>query len=198
MDFSRADLSVADLSGAILSGAYLNALKWDSETKWANAEGLHEAIGVSPELAQQPAFSAAVALSRGISQVAEGKVEEAIQAYKQALSIDPNLEGSAESWNSLCWVGSLHGRAADVLNAGENAVNLEPDNKAYQDSWGLAKALTGDLAGALADFQAVLDSGWLDELEERKQRRQRWVEALKAGNNPFTPEELEALRQAEG
>jgi hypothetical protein len=31
-----------------------------------------------------------------------------------------------------------------------------------------------------------------------KQRRQRWVEALKAGNNPFTPEELEALREAEG
>jgi uncharacterized protein YjbI with pentapeptide repeats len=197
-DLSRADLSRADLSRAYLSGAYLNAVQWDSETKWANAMGLNEVVSVSSELAQQPAFSAAVALSEGITRVREGKVEEAIQAYNQALSIDPNLEGSAESWNNLCRVGSLHGRAADVLYAGENAVNLEPDNKEYQDSWGLAKALTGDLAGALADFQAVLDSGWLDELEERKQRRQRWVEALKAGNNPFTPEELEALRQAEG
>ena len=58
--------------------------------------------------------------------------------------------------------------------------------------------MTGDLAGALADFQAVLDSGEFDESEDNKQRRQRWVEALKAGNNPFTPDELEALRQTEG
>lgn len=130
----------------------------------------------------------------------EGKVEEAIQAYNQALSLDPNLEVSAQSWNILCEYGSLHGRAADVLYAGDNAVNLEPDNKRYQDIRGLAKALTGNLAGALADFQGVLDSDLFDKeyLEDRKQRRQRWVEALKAGNNPFTLEELEALRQAEG
>ena len=42
--------------------------------------------------------------------------------------------------------------------------------------------------------------GWFDKdyLEYHKQRRQRWVDALKAGNNPFTPEELEPLRQTEG
>ncbi len=92
----------------------------------------------------------------------------------------------------------MHGRAADVLYAGENAVNLEPDKKRYQDSRGFARTLTDDLAGALVDFQAVLNSGLFDDREDMKQRRQRWVEALKAGNNPFTPEELEALRQAEG
>jgi hypothetical protein len=43
-------------------------------------------------------------------------------------------------------------------------------------------------------FARILLVSW----EDYKQRRQRWVEALKAGNNPFTPEELEALRQDEG
>ncbi|HEY9675169.1 MAG TPA: pentapeptide repeat-containing protein [Waterburya sp.] len=197
-DLSEANLSRADLSRADLSRANLNAVQWNSETKWANATGLHKAVNVSPKLAQEPAFSAAVALSQGISWVREGKVEEAIQAYNQALSINPNLEVSATSWSILCWYGSLHGRAADVLYAGENAVNLEPDKKRYQDSRGFARTLTDDLAGALADFQAVLNSGLFDDRKDMKQRRQRWVEALKAGNNPFTPEELEALREAEG
>ncbi|BAZ30969.1 pentapeptide repeat-containing protein [Cylindrospermum sp. NIES-4074] len=199
-NLSRADLSGANLSDAYLSDAYLEAAKWDSDTKWVNALGLHEAVSVSSELAQQPTFSAAAALSRGISLVIEGKVEEAIQAYNQALSLDPNLQVSAQSWYSLCWHGSLHDHAANVLYACENAVALEPDNKGfYQDSRGLARALTGDLLGALADFQAAVDSNALDDhSEDVKQRRLRWIEALKAGENPFTPEELEALREAEG
>jgi tetratricopeptide (TPR) repeat protein len=194
----QVDFRGADLSRAMFSQVVLRTIQWDSETKWTNARGLHRAVGVSPELAQQPAFLAAFTLNQGSSLVGEGKVEEAIQAYNQAQNLDPNLEISAHFWNSLCWTGSLHNRAADVLYACENAVNLEPDNKGYQDSRGLARALTGDLAGALADFQAVLNSGLFDDLENEKQQRQRWVEALKAGENPFTPEEVEALREAEG
>ena len=198
-NLSQADLRGANLRGANLSQADLEALKWDSGAKWANAGGLHEAVDVPSELAQQPAFSAAVSLSQGMSWAREGKVAEAIEAYNQGLSLDPNLEISAESWHILCRYGSLNGHAADVLYAGENAVTLEPDDKNYQDSRGLAKAMTGDLAGALTDFQTVLDSGEFDDYPEYfKEQRQRWVEALKAGNNPFTPEELEALRQAEG
>jgi tetratricopeptide (TPR) repeat protein len=194
----QANLSGANLSGANLSGANLKELKWNSTTKWANAMGLHEAVGVPPELTQDPTFSAAILLSRGISWVREGKVEEAIQAYNQAQSLDPNLEIMAVSWSILCVYGSLHGHAADVLYAGENAVNLEPDNKRFQFGRGIARVLTGDLSGALADFQEVLDSDVLGESEDMKYRWQRWVEALKAGEKPFTPEELETLWQAEG
>lgn len=194
------DLRGADLSGAIFTRVLLKAIQWDSETKWADARGLHNAVDIPPELAQQPAFSAALALSQGINWVREGKVEEAIQAYNQAQSFDPSLEVSAQSWNSLCWGGSLHDHAADVLYACENAVNLEPENKIWLDSRGLARALTGDLAGALTDFQAVLESNFFDAgyRENEKKRRQRWVKALQAGENPFTSEELEALRKAEG
>ncbi|HEY9834718.1 MAG TPA: pentapeptide repeat-containing protein, partial [Stenomitos sp.] len=66
-NLSGADLRGANLRGANLRGANLDAVQWDNETKWANAMGLNEVVSVSPELAQQPAFSAAVALSEGIS-----------------------------------------------------------------------------------------------------------------------------------
>ncbi len=92
----------------------------------------------------------------------------------------------------------MHDRAADVLYAGEKAVELEPDNGMYLDTHGLARALTGNVTGAIEDFQAVLDSGYFDNRESLKQKRQRWLEALRAGENPFTPEEMEALRREEG
>ncbi|MEH1832658.1 MAG: pentapeptide repeat-containing protein [Nostoc sp.] len=212
-DLSDADLSDADLSAANLSDANLNnanlsnanfsranleAVVWNSDTKWFNAKGLHEAVGVSPELSQDKAFAAAVSLSQGFSWVREGKIKEAQEAFKQAQILDQSLRNSAEFWNSICWVGCLHGYAQGVFKICEKAVTLDPDNKASQDSRGLARVLTGDLVGALEDFQAVVDSGALNYSNDVKQRRLRWIEALKSGNNPLTPEELEKLRQVEG
>ncbi|MBH8566944.1 pentapeptide repeat-containing protein [Nostoc sp. CENA67] len=195
---SDADLSGANLSRTNLSGANLQAVLWDSQTKWLNAEGLHEVVNVSQELAQDSAFAAAVSWKQGISWVKEGKIEEAKKAFSQALKHQPTLNDSAEYWNSICWFGSVHSHAKGVLPVCEKAVSLDPENKFYQDSRGLAKALTGDLVGALADFQAAIDSGALNYSEDVKRRRLRWIEALKSGNNPLTPEELEELRQAEG
>ncbi|MCC5609539.1 pentapeptide repeat-containing protein [Nostoc sp. CHAB 5834] len=202
-NLSSANLSSANLTGtdfrdADLRGANLEAVVWNSDTKWFNAKRLHEAVGVSLELAKHPAFAAAVSLSQGISWVREGKIKEAQEAFKQAQIFDPSLRNSAEFWNSICWVGCLYGYAKAVLRFGEKAVTLNPDNKIYQNNRGLARVLTGDLVGALEDFQAAVESGRLDYLDHVKQRRLRWIEALKSGNNPLTPEELEELRQVEG
>jgi uncharacterized protein YjbI with pentapeptide repeats len=196
-NLSFSNLNSADLNSINFSGAYLEAVFWNSNTKWLNTEGLHEAVAVSPELAQDKAFAAAVAFSQGISWVREGKIKEAQEAFKQAQIFDPSLINSAEFWNSICWVGCLHGYAKAVLRFGEKAVTLDPDNKIYKDSRGLARVLTGDLVGALEDFQAAVDSGALDYSNDVKQRRLRWIEALKSGNNPLTPEELKELRLVE-
>ena len=198
VNLHRANLSRANLSHANLSHADLEAIVWNNHINWVNARGLHQAIGIPSELAQQPLFAAAVALSKGMSLAEEGKIAEAIQAYNQALSIDPNLPISAQSWKTLGWFGSVHGSASDVLYACEKAVTLEPDNIKYQQIRGLARALIGDLAGALADFQTFVESKRFNNLpESMKQRRLRWIEALKVGENPFTPEELDELREAE-
>ena len=120
-----------------------------------------------------------------------GRVEEAISAYIKAQRLDSNLEIPFVSWNFLCRYGSLQGHSADILDACQKAVNLVPGNGGVRDSRGLARALTGDVEGALEDFQAFVD--WTSN-DEAKAQRQRWIEALRAGEDPFTPEELEHLR----
>ncbi|MGD2181256.1 NACHT domain-containing protein [Lusitaniella coriacea] len=194
---SDADLRGADLRGADLRGANLSDLKWDSDTRWANILGLHEATNVPDTLAQKPQFAAAVALSRGVSLVQQGDVDAALAAYQEAQHLDPKLKISARFWNSLCWDGCLHSRAPDVLFAGEKAVELasELDKEWLRDTRGLARALTEDKEGAIEDFQAVLDSGYFDDSEKEQQQRQGWLDALRAGDNPFTPEVLAALRE---
>lgn len=77
------------------------------------------------------------------------------------------------------------------MYACENAVALNPENVGIRDSRGLARALNGDIAGAIGDFQAFVDF-WADN-DEKTFQRQRWIDALRAGENPFTPEEIETL-----
>jgi acetyl esterase/lipase len=88
-------------------------------------------------------------------------------------------------WNRVCWSGATHGRAAEVIEACDRAVAAVPDEPEYHDSRGLARALTGNYEGAIADFEFFLDH-ILNE--ERLELRRSWVEALRAGRNPFTPD----------
>jgi tetratricopeptide (TPR) repeat protein len=139
------------------------------------------------------------------SQVAEGKrlitlgeVKGALAAYAQAKKFD-SAEISAESWNELCWFGSLRGYAHDVMDACEQAVMHDPENALIRDSRGLARALTGNVDGAIKDFQALI--AWADKqpnserLVVSRERRARWIDDLRKGLNPFTPEELELLKR---
>jgi WD40 repeat protein len=101
--------------------------------------------------------------------------------------------------NAVCWYGSLDGFARDVLAACERAVALAGDDPSVRDSRGLARALTGDRAGALEDFAAFVD--WARDDAARAPftaRREGWVSALRAGRDPFDAETLRTLRAAEG
>ncbi|MDJ0689527.1 MAG: hypothetical protein QNJ41_13555 [Xenococcaceae cyanobacterium MO_188.B32] len=60
------------------------------------------------------------------------------------------------------------------------------------DSRGLARALTGNIQGAIDDFQEYVKSP--HRAERYKSKRQQWIEALKKGENPFTDEVLEDLK----
>jgi tetratricopeptide (TPR) repeat protein len=134
---------------------------------------------------------ASVLVTKGESFVKDGKIKEAISAYAEAQKLDPKIEISTDSWNSLCWDGSLQGHASDSMLACEKAVALAPDNGAIRDSRGLARAITGNTKGAIEDFQAYINS---TEDKEDKIQRQRWINALRAGKNPFTPEEVKQLQ----
>jgi WD40 repeat protein len=148
-----------------------------------------KALEINPGLTLDPREEVALALEKLLT---TDKVSEAIVAYQKVQKLMPTSI-SARSWNNLCWVGSLHGHAAEVMAACEKAVSLAPKDSVfnYQDSRGLARALTGDTQGAIEDFQAFIESPY--SKEEEKAQRQRWIDALRAGKNPFTKEELESL-----
>jgi sugar lactone lactonase YvrE len=124
--------------------------------------------------------------------ITEGKFKEALAAYQKAQRLKPTWKLSSESWNTLCWYGSLHGQAAEVMQACENAVMLAPKVGEFRDSRGVARAMTGNTAGAIEDFQAYINS---TDSDDRKKQRQGWIDTLKAGKNPFTKEEIEGLLQ---
>ncbi|MFP5274347.1 tetratricopeptide repeat protein, partial [Coleofasciculus sp.] len=177
---------------------------------------------LDPSLEFKPETKAASLLvERGQRLADDGQITEAFAAYTQAQTLDSTVEIPAQSWKNICKIGSINGDAQDVILACEKAVKIasENDRPNYQDSRGLARALTGDSQGAIEDFQVHIDwiniekeksqpqsridfredilaerQDWIDYLEKIKVQRQGWIEALKAGENPFTPEELESLR----
>ena len=209
------NLRSATLSGANLSSANLHEIRWDGETHWAGdgethwtgAQGLHAALNVPESLAQTPRFKAAVVLSQGIYACKRGNVLAAIKAYQSAQLIDTGLEIDATIWDLLCWVGALHNQAADIQYLSEKATHARPDSPIYRDTRGLVRALAGDLQGAIKDFELVLEQVGDNKrylglyrsvgFEEAEQRRE-WLKALRSGENPFTPEVLEALRKQTG
>ncbi|WP_017719850.1 hypothetical protein [Kamptonema formosum] len=119
-----------------------------------------------------------------------GQIKGALAAFAEAQTLSSLVDIPAGSWNTLCWFGSLWGYAAEVLHACDLAVAKAPDVEDFRDSRGVARALTGNRDGAIADFQAFV-SATKDEF--RKLQRLAWINALRRGENPFTPEQLKQM-----
>ena len=169
-----------DIEDAIAT--FKTALKWNPQLKFEPQKKAQEfeTKGKAERL-----------VSEGGNLVEEKKIKEAIAAYNQAQKLDAKVEIDFDAWNSLCWQGSLNKFAKEVMFACENAVKLAPDSHNIRDSRGLARALTGDYQGAIADFEAYIAE---TDDKESKAQRQGWVKVLREGKNPFTEEELEKLR----
>lgn len=151
--------------------------------------GAERADEIEPLLAAMAALDAAVALSR------QGSIEEAIDAYARVDLLEPRLTIHASAWYSLCWNGTLWGFAGDVLTACERALEQAPGPgwaAWIRHGRGIARALTGDTEGAIEDLQAYLAA----EVGSADQgfRVEDWIGALRASEDPFTPEVLQSLR----
>jgi acetyl esterase/lipase len=134
------------------------------------------------------------------SSAAEGDIDEALRGFERARALDSRLTIRADSWYSLCKSGAIYGRAALVMDACDRAVALMPGHGRVHDGRGLARALTGDFQGAIADFEVLVSwevfgiQGYPAVSSATRQERAEWIEALRAGRNPFTAEVLDALR----
>ena len=133
-------------------------------------------------------------IEKGQTQVAAGKVTEALALYDSAKKLYPPLKIDAADWNSLCYSGSIYRRASDVMFACENAVKLATAEQKgnYQESRGLAKALSGDRQGAIADFQAYINDPKSNP--NYKDQHKQWIAAIKKGENPLTDKVLQQIK----
>jgi WD40 repeat protein len=152
----------------------------------------NKALQLDSSLDFQPKVKAAsVLVQEGESLVRENKFQQALAAYTKAQNFEPTVEIPADSWKTLCRQGTLQKQAADVIFACDQAVKLASKDGSIRDIRGLARALTGNIQGAIADFEAYIT--WTDDPESKSQR-QRWVKELRAGKNPLTDDELNNLR----
>ena len=120
--------------------------------------------------------------------------EQAFADLRHVLTIDSEHTGAL---NNLCWFMSLAGRVEEGLPYCERALKVDPDYSLAYDSRGLAYAMLGDHEKAVDDFTKFLE--WLDTqpsdtYDRYGPRRERWVESLSKGENPFDEAELLALR----
>jgi len=168
---------------AVQVGFYRASTRKQRQTQWLERVTVAVFVGLTVALAID--YEDAWYKEQG--KIDEAIIDEAIAAYRKQIEISPD---NKYYLNNLCRSGSLHGKAAEVMDACEKVVKLEPETMFYRESRGLARALTGDIQGAIEDFQFFVERTKNNRL---KQKRQDWIDALRRGENPFTPEELERL-----
>lgn len=182
------DLSWGGLRDAAcsLAGRNLSAVEWQQYFDDAVYRRTCPELAVHPSLIRE-------AIVRAETAAAAGDAEAAREDYSLAVGW---LADAAypDLMNSTCWAGSLYGYADLVLPVCERMVELAPAHGNFYDSRGVARALSGDLTGALADIQFFLD--WAaDRIEYAPylDRRESWLPVLAAGENPIDAQTIEAL-----
>jgi TonB family protein len=123
--------------------------------------------------------------------IKRGRIDDAMADFTAAQRSDPRMASSTSFWFPLCWYGTLWERGKDVLSACDELIALVPNDAAARRASGMAKSVTGDYAGAIADFEVALrgpvDAGTARVLSD-------WIGELRAGRNPVTARVLESLR----
>jgi tetratricopeptide (TPR) repeat protein len=133
--------------------------------------------------------------NRGNARRQSGDLTGAVADYSQALEVTPD---DPDTVNNLCWTYILLAQADRGLEYCEQAVKLAaPDDvPGSRDSRALAYALLGRYSEALADFEAfvVWAEQYPEDYADVLARRREWIEVLKRGVNPITPEVLKDLQ----
>ena len=187
-------------------------------------DDIETALGIEPELASAHLNRGNAYLSRssaGDNQLALGEFTRAIQlapdsplahfnrglVYSELGDVSSSLRDLLQAHElspndviynrTLCWQLGVSGDPEGAWPFCDAAVAYDPDGLA-RDALGLVNALRGRYQRAITDFEVFLD--WVDESPRDSCRshyrdsRKVWIEALKAGANPFDASALYDLR----
>lgn len=160
------------------------------------AKDLDPNLELNPENEAQN-WAAKGLIKKGLDLAKQGKVKEGINKYSEAMKLDPTIQISARDWNYLCWNRLVWGYVSEnmVGDACEKTAAIDPKHGFYIDSRGVYRALTGDYAGAVEDFEYYIK--WAPINEEPAHfnaTRKKWVSQLKADKNPIDQSTLIDLR----
>jgi WD40 repeat protein len=181
---------------------------WQSEITTMASEGWQAALDdfmntlpLDPALADEikaasQKYAITDIISTSVDLVRLGEVDSAVDTYRALHSMGIDTQMGADTWNEVCWYGSLWNQAAKVLDICELAVSLDPQNANIRDSRGVARASTGDFPGAIEDFQAFVNANKNSQNETMVSEvglRKSWISALNKGQNPFSELYLHSL-----
>jgi WD domain, G-beta repeat len=143
--------------------------------------------------------------------VLAGNLQGAQALYRQAAQEAERLADDDVLNDNVCWYASTDQFAQLVLPACDRAVSLNPSYGEYYDTRGVARSLTGNRQGAIADFTYFVhwatneyvnapgvDPGTQAQYKQRINERTHWIQQLQAGQNPFNTQTLKALRVESG
>jgi len=128
------------------------------------------------------------------------RVADALKLYDEVRMRYPAYQIDADNWNMVCWFGGVLGRADEVLDACERAVEADPLHGGNRDSRGLALATAraGDRQRALGDFGAYVEwAGKHNRPDDEIERRRQWIDALENDRDPFDATTMKWLRDSE-
>jgi outer membrane protein assembly factor BamB len=187
----------ADIARLLLArGGSVDARTRDGWTPWmvAAAHGHADVVQLLQDAGARHSDATAT-LVHAWSLTDQGHIADAVSAITAVQASDSGNAIFPATWRQLCWSGVLHDAAAAVRPACEQAIQhtprSDPNYATTLLARGIARALSGDLVGAADDIAASERPTWDDD-EERNLAA--WIDALRAGTNPFTPKVLAVLR----
>ena len=183
-DLERAIALDGEMSSAYLNrGAALIARGGDGDADLAMSD-FSRAVSLDPD-------SAAAAFSRALLRSETGDLDGSIADLRRARTLAPRRSEFAVA---LCWQLSVARTPDDALS---HCAEAAADDGKARDAMGLANALLGRRTRAAEHFEAFL--AWAgaqggDCRAAHEDSRRRWIEALRAGEDPFDDGTLWALR----
>ena len=181
------------------------AILLEATVKESMAKYYRWSIGISTHILEYFIDHPEIYLLRAESSSKIGDFENAIQDLETAVEF-PYLDSpeiNVGMYNNLCWYLGITGEPERALPYCEDPVLLEAaeltDQKAIVlDSIGLVYGMLGRIEESIATFQEMItlleedEFGFYDDLIAQ---RKEWISAMENGEDPFTPEVLESLRQ---